>query len=145
MHEIQNQIEKLLGDIGVELVDIEYRREKGGQMLRIYIDSEDGVDLDLCSRATRAIKPFLDNSEFYYDHLELSSPGWDRIIKKDKDFERFSGSMVKVKMRKEFAGPSKIIGVLMGADNEQITVKLEEEVLKLPRNLVSTIRLHPQY
>lgn len=145
IQDIQNLIEIPLEKAGVELVELQYRKENAGQMLRVFIDNEAGVDLDLCTRATRAIKPILDDSDIYYDHLELSSPGLDRIIKKDRDFKRFSGSMVKVKMRKQFDGPGKITGVLVGADDRQITVKVEEEVLELPRDSVSTVRLHPQY
>lgn len=144
--EIEELIERELDQLGIELVGVEYRKENKDQMLRVFIDSEAGVDLNLCSQATRAIKPILDDRNIYYDHLELSSPGLDRILRKDKDFLRFCGSMVKIKMRKQYQGPSKITGILTGTDDAKIQVRVEEEeLLDLPRELVSSVRLHPDY
>lgn len=143
--EIQDLIEKELDQLDIELVEVEYCKENKEQMLRVFIDSEAGVDLNLCSQATRAIKPLLDDRNIYYDHLELSSPGLDRILRKDKDFLRFCGSMVKIKMLKQYQGPSKINGILIGTDDAKIQIRVEEEVIDLPRELVTIVRLHPDY
>ncbi|MGS0764302.1 hypothetical protein [Syntrophomonas curvata] len=143
--EIEELIERELDQLAIELVGIEYRRENKEQMLRVFIDSEAGVDLSLCSQATRAIKPVLDDRNIYYDHLELSSPGLDRILRKDKDFLRFRGSMVKIKMLKPYQGPRKINGILVETDKAKIQVRVEGEVMELPRELVSMVRLYPDY
>lgn len=143
--EIENLIENELNQLAIELVGVEYRKENKEQMLRVFIDSEAGVDLSLCTQATRAIKPLLDERNIYYDHLELSSPGLDRILRKDKDFLRFRGHMVKIKMLKQYQGPGKINGILIDTDDATIKVRVEEEVLNLPRDLVSVVRLHPEY
>lgn len=143
--EIESLIESKLEQMGIELAGVEYRKENKEQMLRVFIDTEAGVDLNLCSQASRAIKPVLDEHNINYDHLELSSPGLDRFIRKDKDFLRFRGRMVKIKMLKQYQGPAKMNGVLIETDDKTIQVKIEDEVLKLPRELVSSVRLHPDY
>jgi ribosome maturation factor RimP len=66
--EIEELVERELDRLAIELVEVEYRRENKEQLLRILIDSEAGVDLNLCSQATRAIKPILDDRNIYYDH-----------------------------------------------------------------------------
>jgi ribosome maturation factor RimP len=143
--EIEELVERELDRLAIELVEVEYRRENKEQLLRILIDSEAGVDLNLCSQATRAIKPILDDRNIYYDHLELSSPGLDRILRKDKDFLRFRGSMVKIKMLKPYQGPGKIKGILVGNDETRIQVEVGGEVMDLPREMVSRVRLYPDY
>lgn len=129
----------------IDLVAVEYRKENRQQMLRIFIDCEAGVDLELCTRVTRMVKPLVDEGDFYYDHLEVSSPGLDRLLKKDRDFLRFQGYIVKVKMLKEYNGPNKITGVLTGVNDKYIQVEVDENILNLPRDLLSTVRLHPDY
>ena len=129
----------------IELVALEYRKENREQMLRIFIDCEAGVNLELCTQVTRMIKPLVDEGDFYYDHLEVSSPGLDRLLKNDKDLLRFQGYMVKIKMLKEYDGPKKISGVLTGVDDKNIQIKQDGNILDLPRELLSTVRLNPDY
>ncbi len=145
VQDLENLIAGELEQHNIELVALEYRKENRQQILRIYIDSETGIDLNLCTQATRIVKPLVDKGDFYYDHLEVSSPGLDRLLKKDKDFLRFQGSMVKAKMLKEYNGPNKITGVLTGVNDKYIHVKVDDNILDLPRDLLSTVRLHPDY
>lgn len=145
VQDLENLITKELERHNIELVALEYRKENREQMLRIFIDSEAGVDLGLCTQATHIVKPLVDEGDFYYDHLEVSSPGLNRLLKKDKDFLRFQGSMVKVKMLKEYNGPNKITGILSGVDDKHIQVQADDNILDLPRDLISTVRLHPDY
>jgi ribosome maturation factor RimP len=145
VQDLENLIMRELEQHNIELVALEYRKENREQMLRIFIDCEAGVDLDLCTQVTRMIKPLVDEGDFYYDHLEVSSPGLDRPLKNDKDFLRFQGYMVKIKMLKEYDGANKITGVLSGVNDKYILVKVDENILDLPRESLSTVRLHPDY
>ncbi len=129
----------------MELVDIEYRKENKEQFLRIFIDKEGGIDLDNCSRANRAIKASLDELDIPYDYFEVSSPGLDRILKDERDWERFTGSLVRIKTRKGYSGPQRITGILMGFDSNDIAVDHDGETLKVPRKMITTIRLHPEF
>lgn len=141
---IAQKIEESIGQLQAELVEIEYRRENGDQYLRIFIDRETGVDLDLCSRVTRAIKDIIDTAGVEYDHLEVSSPGIDRKLIHDRDFVRFNGQPVKVKLSKKFNGPRQVVGVLIGHSESTITVENEQGVFELPRSEITVVRLHPE-
>ncbi|WP_054694325.1 ribosome maturation factor RimP [Syntrophomonas palmitatica] len=140
---IEEMISKPLAKAQIELVDIQYRQENGEKYLRVFIDHENGVDLDLCTRASRLLKPLLDQEEIYYDHLEVSSPGLDRIIKRERDLERFTGEKIKVKMLKQFDGPAKIAGILTGFSDTAIVLETEDKSVQLPRDMISIIRLNP--
>ncbi len=140
---IEELISGPLAKAEIELVDLQYHQENGEKYLRVFIDHETGVDLDLCTRASRLVKPLLDQEDVYYDHLEISSPGLDRILKKDKELERFTGAKVKVKMLKQFDGPARFNGILMGFSDQMIDLETEEKPVQLPREMISIIRLNP--
>jgi ribosome maturation factor RimP len=129
---------------GEDLHEVEYRRESEGQILRIFIDKDSGVDLDTCAKASRAVKSIIDEKDLYYDHMEVSSPGLDRVLKKERDFIRFLGYGVKVNTAKGFAGPRKLNGVLVAYQPDSISIKVEEEIIEIPREQISMVRLRPE-
>ncbi|MEQ8173462.1 MAG: ribosome maturation factor RimP [Syntrophomonadaceae bacterium] len=146
LENIASEIETKLAEIGMELVDTQYRKENQEQILRFLIDRDGGVTLDDCSEATRRLKDLIDNQEIYYDHLEVSSPGMDRLIKTNRDLLRFTGYKIKVKTVKAYAGPRTVIALLKGFSDEELTVETENgEILSIPRNMISIIRLQPEF
>lgn len=140
---IEPLIEQELSRAGIELVELQYRKENEEQFLRVFIDHESGVDLAMCTRATRLVKPLVDRENLYYDHLEVSSPGIDRVLKKDRDFQRFAGERVIVKMKKAFEGPGKMAGILGVVTDGQIELEIEQGITAIPREMVSIVRLYP--
>lgn len=136
-----------LEKIQVEIVDLEYHKENHEQMLRVFIDSPDGVDLDLCSRCTRIIKSVIDDrDDIPYDHMEVSSPGLNRIIKKESDFIRFTGHRVKVRTSKALDNSKNFTGILKGFDSEYLNIETEDKkMVSLPRADITVIRLYPEY
>lgn len=137
---IKGPLEKL----GLELVEIEYQREAGDRILRLYIDREEGVDLETCSTASRAVKDLIDESEIEYDYMEVSSPGLNRIIRNDRDLQRFNGHNIKIKTLQAFEGPRKLAGILQGFTAEQISIlNPEQQLVQIPREMISIIRLNP--
>ncbi len=140
---IMDEIEKRLTEIKIDLVDIEYRKESEGQMLRIFIDQEAGVNLDTCAAASRAIKNIVDEEELYYDHMEVSSPGLDRILKKEQDFIRFKGQQIDVRTLKEYQGPRKLVGVLLGFREGILKIQDQDNIIDIPCELISGVRLKP--
>ena len=100
---IREIMNPLILEKGLELVDIEYRREPRGKILRIYIDREGGVTIGDCTTISRELGTLLD----VYDvvpgpyNLEVSSPGLDRPLKKPRDFERFKGKKVRIKTKSD--------------------------------------------
>jgi ribosome maturation factor RimP len=132
-----------ISQLQADLVEVEYRREDGDLYLRVFIDQETGVNLELCSRISRAIKGLIDEAGIEYDHLEVSSPGLNRKITSDKDLVRFEGQPVKVKLSKRFEGPRQVVGVLTGHSELTLTVENEQGTVELPRSEITVVRLHP--
>lgn len=138
-------IEKQIHQLQAELVEVEYRHENGDLFLRIFIDRETGVDLDLCTGVSRHVKEIIDSAGIEYDHLEVSSPGMNRKLRNDADFCRFNGKTVKVNMTKKYEGPRQVVGVLVGYDEQTLKVEKESGVLELPRSEITVVRLHPDW
>ena len=108
------QAEKL----GFELVDVSLDREGAGKYLRIYIDKPEGISMDDCEKYHRAIQPQLE--AYDYDFLEVSSPGIDRPLKKDRDFERAMGSEVEIHLFRAVDGVKQLTGILAGLEDGEI-------------------------
>lgn len=140
---VQPLIEEGLAKSAIELVDIEYRKEGGRWVFRTYIDQESGVDLDACQRASEIIGFILDERNLIREsyHLEVSSPGLNRIIKKDKDFIRFSGRRVKLKTSEPLDGQKRFTGILQGLEDDCILLEVEGKLLRIPRTLTGQVRL----
>ncbi|MEN6327449.1 MAG: ribosome maturation factor RimP [Syntrophomonas sp.] len=136
-------IEEKLQDIDLELHDIEYRKEKDGQVLRIFIDKETGIDLNTCSKATRVIKDLIEENDVCYDFLEVSSPGMDRALTRERDFIRFKGCKIKVKTLQLFNDLRKITGVLHDFNEREIIIENNQELTVIPREIISVVRLDP--
>ena len=90
-------LQPLVDAHGFELVDVEYVKEAGNWYLRAYIDKENGITVDDCEEVSRALSDLLDEEDFISENyiLEVSSPGLDRPLKKEKDFARSSARMLK--------------------------------------------------
>ncbi len=112
---VRGILDPLLLEEGFELIDIEYRGEGRGMVLRIYIDKDCGVSVEDCARISRELGTLLDIHDIIPGtyNLEISSPGLTRALKKVKDFERFKGKLVKIKTKTEIQGRRIFIGRLV--------------------------------
>ncbi len=125
---IPEQIEKIILPVAekenVEIVDIEYISENGQKILRIYIDSSEGVNLDLCTKMSHLFGTEIDKDDPIKEHyiLEISSPGIDRILKKEKDFLRFKGFNIKVTTFAAINGQKHFKGSLVAVGSNKIVV-----------------------
>ena len=145
---IASEIEQLVLPIadanGLELVDVEYVKEGGEFFLRVYIDKEGGVSLNECELVTRAINPILDEKDPIKDnyYLEVSSPGLDRPLKKDKDFVKYQGRDVEIKLYKPMNGSKLHEGELVGlTEDKNIKVIIDNEEVEFDKKDVALIRL----
>ena len=145
---IATEIEKLVLPItdanGLELVDVEYVKEGGEFFLRVYIDKEGGVSLNECELVTRALNPILDEKDPIKDnyYLEVSSPGLDRPLKKDKDFVRYQGRDVEIKLYNPINGSKLHEGQLVGlTEDKNIKVIIDNEEVEFDKKDVALIRL----
>lgn len=145
---IARRIEDLVGAVlaeqGIELLEAEYKKENDVLTLRIFVDREEGVDLNVCTMATRAIQDIIDEDNVEYDLLEVSSPGPKRLLKTDKDFQRFQGERVKARTSKPLDGQKNFIGVLVAADEKYISIETDGKTTQVPREMISVVRLDPE-
>jgi ribosome maturation factor RimP len=117
---VREILNPLLLEGGLELVDLEYRREGRGRVLRIYIDKEGGVTVDDCAKLSRELGTLLDVHDVIPGsyNLEVSSPGLTRALKRPRDFEKFRGKMVKIKTKMDIEDRRVFVGRLLDfADN----------------------------
>ena len=144
---VEALLEPILDADGIELVDVEYVRERNW-ILRIYIDKEGGVDLADCQSISEKAGEILDEKDIIPDNymLEVSSPGLDRVLKKDKDFRRYAGSDVDVKLFAplEEAGGKAFTAHLEGLTEEgDLALTLADgKEIALHRDKISQVRLH---
>lgn len=124
--------------MGYELVDVSIDREPTGKYLRFYIDKEAGVSLDDCETFHKAVRPLADSVD--YDFMEVSSPGIDRPLKKDRDFERNVGCEIEVKLFKPVDGAKVITGILAGLEEGNIIIDTTEGRILLPRKAAALVK-----
>lgn len=142
---VQDLVEQYMKDKDLELVDVEFVKEGQHRYLRVFIDKEGGVSLDDCQQLSEFLNNRLDSldpiEENYY--LEVSSPGVERPLKKDHDFERFKGKLVEIKLYYPLDGQKIIEGELMGLHDGKVKVKPEnqDQVISIPKDKIALAKL----
>ncbi|GAU79113.1 ribosome maturation factor RimP [Fusibacter sp. 3D3] len=129
---------------GMEFLDVEFVKEGPYRYLRVTIDKEDGVSLDDCQLVSQHLNSKLDSidpiEEQYF--LEVTSPGVERTLKKDYDFERFKDREIQLKLYQPFEGQKVINGVLLGLVDDNIMIKNEAMgEVAIPKSKVSVAKL----
>lgn len=129
MAKIEERVEELLKskieNIGYSLYDVEYAKEGQNYYLRIFIDSPKGIDLNDCEKVSNEINELLDQADYIKKQyfLEVSSPGIERVLRKDSHLAQNIGSKVEAKLyKKDENGNKSYIGELKAFDNETITI-----------------------
>jgi ribosome maturation factor RimP len=142
-----NLIEPIVEGLGYECVGIEYHPHPRHGLLRIYIDSANGILVDDCSKVSHQISGALDVEDPIQDNyqLEVSSPGTDRPFFYVHQFEQFIGSTVLVNMYQAIAGRKKITGIIEKVVDDIITLREADQVFEVPFDAMSKARLVPDY
>lgn len=142
-----NLIEPIVEGLGYECVGIEYNPHPKHGLLRIYIDSDNGILVEDCSKVSHQISGVLDVEDPIQGNyqLEISSPGEDRPFFKVSQFERYIGSTVLVNLFKAIDGRRKITGIIEKVEDDIITLKDGEQVFEVPFVAMSKARLVPEY
>lgn len=149
--EYEQKAEKLLAPIveanGFELVDVEYVKEVGEWYLRGYIDKPGGITVNDCELVSRAFSDKLDEHDFIEDSyiMEISSPGLDRPLKKDKDFERNMGKMVELRTYRPIEKQKEFCGVLAAYDGNSVTIEEDGESRTFDKKEIALIRLYIEF
>ena len=123
-----------------ELVDTEFVKEKDWY-LRIFVDKVGGIDLDDCQLLSEKLGSILDKESLFDEPyiLEMSSPGLDRVLKKDRDFLREAGKSVEVSLYAPIDGKKNFTGTLVSRDKDFLYLK---NFAPIPREKISQVRLH---
>ena len=139
---VESLIESTINNLGYELYDVEYAKEGKDYFLRIFIDKEAGIDLNDCEKVNDGINDLLDQADYIKEQyfLEVSSPGIERVLRKDKHLEANIGSLVEVKMFKSIDGKKVIQGILKEFNKEMIVLEIEESSIKISRKDISVIK-----
>ncbi|MCI5661791.1 MAG: ribosome maturation factor RimP [Clostridia bacterium] len=136
--------EKIAVELGYELVDVELTKEPGGHFLRFYIDRPEGVSLNELEAYHRRILPLVENVE--YDYMEVSSPGVDRPLKTERDFERAEGETVELKTYRPVNGAKQFIGDLIGLEGDEIVLQTgEDQMMRFNRRDVAWVKMHLEF
>ncbi|MCA1030110.1 ribosome maturation factor RimP [Bacillus timonensis] len=144
---VEELVIPILDDLQLELVDIEYVKEGKNWFLRIYIDSEKGIDIEECGTVSEKLSEKLDEIDPipYNYFLEVSSPGAERPLKKDADFTKSIGKQVYVKTYEPIDGEKVFEGELTAFDGEKVTltvmIKTRKKVFEIPYEKIASARL----
>ena len=146
MANIEEKVEKLLTDkvngLGYELYDVQYAKEGKDYFLKVFIDKPNGIDLNDCEKVSNEINPLLDEVDYIKEQyfLEVSSPGIERILRKDKHLKDNIGKLVELRLFKPIDKQKSIEGILESFDNDFIEIKINEDIIKVERKNISVIK-----
>ena len=144
-------IDPIAMDLGLELVQVRLLHEQGAWVLRVLVDKPDsqkgqGVTIADCTKLSRELADVLDVENLIPDRyrLEVSSPGLNRPLIKDADFERFKGLQVVLKTRQAVDGARSFHGLLMGMEDAQVILEIDGEPKRFQRSLIERANLVPE-
>ncbi|RSK27067.1 ribosome maturation factor RimP [Bacillus sp. HMF5848] len=144
---IEELVAPIVDELNLELVDIEYVKEGKSWFLRVFIDKEDGIDIEECGIVSEKLSEKLDELDpiphNYY--LEVSSPGAERPLKKESDFTKSIGKRVFIKTYEPIQNEKEFEGELTSFDGETVVVtvmiKTRKKVIEIPYNKIALARL----
>lgn len=144
---LQALIEPVVTAMGFELWGIDYLSHGRHSRLVIYIDHQDGVDVDDCADISRQVSAILDVEDPIAGEyrLEVSSPGMDRPLFNLDQFARYAGHQVNLKLRVPFDGRRRFQGLLAGVEGDEVLVRLEDQEYCFPIDGIDQARVVPQF
>lgn len=144
MQDLYSLLEKSVSQLGYELVDVEISNR--GKLIRLFIDKPEGINIDDCVLVSNQLGNVLAvENDIDYDRLEVSSPGLDRVLKKDADFIRFVGERAQVKLRMPVDNRKNFIGILQGIEQDSLLIEQEGVLHRLALSNIDKARLAPEF
>ena len=140
---VEKLVEPIIEKIGYELYDVEYAKEGKNYFLRIFIDNKKGIDLNDCEKVNDAITDILDEENYIKEQyfLEVSSPGIERVLRKDKHLEQNIGEQINIKLfKKDENGKKEYLGKLKEFDDLKIVIEQDENEIQIERKNISQIK-----
>ncbi len=148
VNEVSLIAESFLHEFGMEMVDVEFLFENGRWILRVFIDKEEGVTVDDCASVSRELGDLIEAKSIidYRYVLEVSSPGLNRPLKKESDFMRSIGKMVKLKMSRPINKRRNFIGRVTNVREGRISLLIDDSnLVELPLNEIDKARLKYEF
>ncbi len=145
--QVETVVLPVLEELGFELVEVQYRREQSGWVLRLIIDKQDGISLGDCAAVSREISQLLDIEDFIDQayNLEVSSPGLNRPLKSMAEFERFVGRLAKIKTIEPIADEHVFIGKINKTEGESIVLEVGTKEVTILFSQVARARLEVEF
>jgi ribosome maturation factor RimP len=134
-------LESTLAGLGYEFVDLE--RSGKGKLLRVYVDKPGGINLDDCAAVSNHLSRVFAVEDVAYERLEISSPGLDRMLRKEQDFVRFAGHKARIKVRVPVEGQRNFVGVLRDTRAGKVEIEVDGKLLALDLTNLDKARLVP--
>ena len=143
MAAIEEYAASVVKSMGIELVEVQFRLEGHGWVVRLYIDRKEGLTLDDCAAVSREISTWLDVEDLIEQafHLEVSSPGLERPLKKIEEFERFVGRKARVKLREPLNEQKVFIGTIEQVDTDKVVLVVDEKPVSFIFDNITKARL----
>ncbi|SFM45216.1 ribosome maturation factor RimP [Nitrosomonas communis] len=136
-------LDPILAEMGYELVDVE--QSASGKLLRIFVDKKDGgISIEDCVVISNHLNKLLAVEGIDYNRLEISSPGLDRPLIKESDFIRFSGKLIKIKLRIALQGQKNFIGNIREVNDGILGLEVEGKLLHIELDNLEKARLVPE-
>ena len=149
LNKIEGLADSALDTLGYELVDIQLSSENGKKVLRVFLDKPEGIKLDDCEQVSSKLGMVIDESGIIGDSyiLEVSSPGLDRVLKKEKDFIKFNGKKVKVSVYSPIGGQRNFGGFISGLENGVLVMKdaSSGKEINIELKNIARARLEPDF
>lgn len=143
MDELRGLLVSIAEPMGIEVVDVEFKMSKNPS-LTVFIDTEDGVDLDTCEKYHNAIDAPLDEFDFTYGAsytLNVSSPGLDRPLKTPRDFDRHLGEDMEIRFYAPEKGKKYFEGKLVGYDENNVIIEMDGTEKKIPLTKIAKMNV----
>ena len=139
---VESLIKQNIENLGYELYDVEYVKEGKDYYLRVYIDKDTGISLEDCELVSNNINEILDQADYIKDQyfLEVSSPGVERVLKKDKHLQCNIGAKVQVKLFKSFNGQKQYEGILKDYSETIISLETQNGIFEIERQNIGQIK-----
>lgn len=143
---VENLVAEIIAGSNLELVDVEYVKERDWY-LRVFLDKEAGIEIDDCQWVSEKLEAKLDETDLIKDHyyLEVSSPGLDRPLRKERDFIRHAGDKVEIKTYEPINGQKLVVGKLIGLVDGTVQLELDGQTVSIPKEKTAQIRLHLEF
>ena len=140
---VESLIKKRVEDIGYELYDVIYLKEGKNYILRIVIDKPEGITLEDCEKVNNEITDMIDEANYIKEQyfFEVSSPGLERVLRKEWQLKKYIGEEVEIRLfKKDENNFKQYDGILKSVENEYIEIEQEEKIYKIDRKNISQVK-----